>query len=88
MMKAMPRVIPITPSVAMNGGSRTRTTSAAVKSPEAMPTSTPDASKARVPSRGRRTAARHDAGERHDGAGREIDPAEMITIAAPTAAMP
>ena len=76
MMNASPRVMPITPSVAMNGGSRTITISAALSRPAARPTSTPVviAGPSAQPSRHEQVAGDH-AGQRHHGAGRQIDAA-------------
>ena len=76
MMKASPRVMPITPRVAMNGGGLTITTSAEVTRPAATPTKIPGAGTGREPPLiDDKQVTGHDAGERDDGPGREVDAA-------------
>ena len=89
MMKAAPRAIPITPSVAMNGGSRASTISAALRSPAARPTRSPIATLAPSGQLAvtNRSAITTPVSAMTAPGARSIPP-EMITIAAPTAAIP
>ena len=89
MMKASPRVMPITPSVAMNGGSLTRTMSAELSAPAPIPTSSAhsmDGARAQ-PASTNRYAQTTLASAMIDPGARSMPP-EMMTTAAPTAAMP
>ena len=76
MMNAVPRAMPITPSVAMNGGRPTRT----ISSDESRPVDGADeqaggGAGAERPAGFDEQVAGHDARERDDGARREIDAA-------------
>ena len=90
MMNATPRVIPIMPSVAMNGGSLTTTISAALSKPGAE--ADQDADGHRRPQRPVRARRRARAATTPASAitapGARSMPPEMMTIAAPIAAMP
>jgi hypothetical protein len=89
MMNATPRVIPMTPSVAMNGGSRTRTIRIELSAPAASPTvnaiaiEMPSGQSAPTNKLPQTTlaSAMTEPGDRSM-------PPEMMTTAAPTAAMP
>ena len=88
-MKATPRVMPITPSVAMKGGSLMLTISTEVTRPEIKPIDTPAA---RLAASGQSCATNRLPVTTPESAitapGARSMPPEMITTAAPTAAMP
>ena len=88
-MKAAPRAMPITPSVAMNGGKPTTTTSAALNSPQAVPATNPaSALDARLPCEPMNTPPVTTPDSAITAPGDRSMPPAMITIAAPIAAMP
>ena len=89
MMNARPREMPITPSVAMKGGSLTSTTSAALRSPAARPTRTPRlmAGPSDQPFTTNSCAPTTPASA-ITAPGDRSTPPEMMTMAAPTAAIP
>ncbi len=89
MMNAAPRAMPITPSVAMNAGSRTTTTSSAFRTPAASPTAsaTPALAASGQPRATNRSPATTPVSAMTAPGERSMPPA-MITTAAPMAAMP
>ncbi len=89
MMNAAPRVIPMTPSVAMNGGSRASTTSAELRRPAPSPVASPApiAGPSAQPASTNSPLVTTPASAMTAPGARSMPP-EMITIAAPTAAIP
>jgi hypothetical protein len=88
-MNATPRAMPITPRVPMNGGSPTSTTSPAVTAPAMIPTPRPAARlrPSEWPPSTNSFPATTPASAM-TAPGERSTPPEMITMAAPTAAMP
>ena len=88
-MKPAPRTIPIVPSVAMNGGNWTAMTSTEIKSPVITPTSRPATmlgGMLQPPSTSRPPVT--TLASAMTAPGDKSMPPEMITMAAPIAAMP
>ena len=72
---AAPRAMLIVPSVTMNGGRPPQLISAPLASPHARPTSEPEQQSDRDRLAPLERGSQHDAGERDDGADREVDAA-------------
>ena len=88
-MKAVPRAMPITPSVAMNGGKRTMTTRTALNTPQAKPATTPaHALAAKLQCRSTYKLPRTTPASAITAPGDRSIPPEMMTMAAPIDAMP